>query len=64
MAHHVATYECEWKATLADPRKLKVFRPFVNSDAPDPNVVFVKERAQHRPASWSEKQARIGVECQ
>jgi nitrite reductase (NADH) large subunit len=66
MASVVASYECEWKATLRDPRKLKLFRPFVNADLPDPNVVFVPERAQHRPASWDEKKAlaeRGKTEC-
>ena len=50
MQHIVDTYECEWKATLASPRRLKLFRAFVNTDAPDPSIVFVKERDQHRPA--------------
>jgi nitrite reductase (NADH) large subunit len=50
MQHIVDTYECEWKATLASPKRLKLFRAFVNTDAPDPSIVFVKERAQHRPA--------------
>jgi nitrite reductase (NADH) large subunit len=57
MAAIVASYECEWRATLADPVKLQAFRPFVNCDTPDPSIVFVAERAQHRPASWAEKQA-------
>jgi nitrite reductase (NADH) large subunit len=30
MAHVIATYECEWKATLQDPEKLKRFKSFVN----------------------------------
>ena len=55
MAHVVATYECEWKKAVSDPEKLKMFRSFVNVDAPDPNVVFVTERKQHRPAQWHEK---------
>jgi nitrite reductase (NADH) large subunit len=50
MAHHVATYECEWKATIDDPERVKRFRSFVNSDEVDPNVVFVSERGQPRPA--------------
>jgi len=57
MAHLVGTYQCEWKTTLESPEKLKLFRAFVNSAEPDPSVVFVSERAQHRPASWSEKSA-------
>ncbi|HET9442859.1 MAG TPA: nitrite reductase large subunit NirB, partial [Acidimicrobiales bacterium] len=35
MAHHVATYECEWKATIDDPEKMRRFRTFVNADEPD-----------------------------
>ena len=55
MARHVATYECEWKATIDDPVRLRRFRTFVNSDLPDPNVVFVTERGQPRPARDDEK---------
>jgi len=55
MAHHVATYECEWKATIDDPERVARFRTFVNSDDTDPNVVFVPERNQHRPAYLHEK---------
>jgi nitrite reductase (NADH) large subunit len=51
----VGTYQCEWKTTLADPEKLKRFRQFVNSDEQDPDVVFVKERGQRRPATEAEK---------
>ncbi len=50
MAHHVATYQCEWKATVDDPERVRRFRSFVNSDEVDPNVVFVSERGQPRPA--------------
>ncbi|WP_428034924.1 nitrite reductase large subunit NirB [Amphritea sp.] len=55
MEHIVATYQCEWKTTLEDPQALKRFRHFVNSDAPDSNVVFVEERQQIRPATPQEK---------
>ena len=54
MAHVVGTYECEWKATIEDPEKLKRFRTFVNSDAGDDSLVFVRERGQRRPALASE----------
>ena len=38
MARHVATYECEWKATLDDPDRLARFVSFVNApDEPDPD---------------------------
>ena len=55
MAHLVNTYECEWKATIEDPEKLKRFRHFVNSDTPDPSLVYIEEREQKRPAYESEK---------
>ncbi len=53
----VGTYECEWKKTIEDPEALKRFRPFVNSDQSDSNVVFVMERDQIRPATAQEKAA-------
>jgi nitrite reductase (NADH) large subunit len=56
MERHVATYACEWKETLADPARLARFRTFLNDDAPDPNVVFVRERGQIRPARADEKE--------
>ena len=59
MAHVVDTYQCEWKAALDDPEKLRQFRAFVNSDAPDPSIVRVPEREQHRPATWEEKARRV-----
>ena len=55
MAHHVKTYECEWRATIDDPDRMARFRTFVNSDESDPNVVFVTERGQPRPAYRHEK---------
>ncbi len=50
MAAHVASYECEWAATLADPGRLAHFVEFVN--APDTNAtpVWVSERGQRVPA--------------
>ena len=55
MAHLGASYSCEWKATVEDPAKLSRFRAFVNSPAPDPSLIAVSLRAQHRPATWTEK---------
>jgi len=31
MARHVATYECEWKATIEDPERVRRFRTFINA---------------------------------
>ena len=55
MAHVVGTYRCEWKDALEDPQKLAQFRSFVNSPAPDPSLVFIRERGQPRPAHPHEK---------
>jgi nitrite reductase (NADH) large subunit len=56
MQQLVNTYECEWKKAIHDPATLKLFRPFVNSDEPDENVVFVEERGQRRPATSRERE--------
>ncbi|KUM29651.1 nitrite reductase [Arthrobacter sp. EpRS66] len=50
MEAHVANYEDEWAATLADPVKLKRFRSFVNTAQPDTDLEYVSERGQRRPA--------------
>lgn len=52
-------YECEWKNAIEDPNVLKRFRHFVNSDAPDSNVVFVAERGQVRPARIEEREVEV-----
>jgi nitrite reductase (NADH) large subunit len=58
MARIVATYECEWKKAVEDPMTLKRFRHFVNSEDTDPNVLFVQERGQIRPATRAERRER------
>jgi nitrite reductase (NADH) large subunit len=50
MARHVASYQCEWQATLADPARLARFRPFLNSDEPDVSRAYVRVRGQRQPA--------------
>lgn len=62
MAHLVATYQCEWKTTIQNEDSLKRFRSFVNSPQVDPNIVFVEERGQKRPAHTDEKPKRIPAE--
>ncbi|PHQ52866.1 nitrite reductase (NAD(P)H) [Streptomyces cinnamoneus] len=55
MARHIARYEDEWAATLADPERLRRFASFVNAPGtPDPTVRFTPERAQIRPARVGE----------
>ena len=59
MQHVVDTYQCEWKTAISDTEKLKRFRQFVNSDEEDPNVLFVEERGQIRPATDVEKKRNM-----
>lgn len=54
MQHVVDTYQCEWKTAVTDPAVRQRFKSFVNSDQPDPRIVFVKERGQIRPARLDE----------
>ena len=61
MAHHVATYECEWKATLESPERLARFRSFVNVDETDPSLVFVRERGQRHPAPIDQHEVAVGL---
>jgi len=55
MARHIAHYRCEWKATLESPERMAKFIHFVNVCEPDPNLVYVEERGQIRPARPEEK---------
>lgn len=57
MQRLVESYECEWKRAINDPATLRRFRHFVNSDEPDPGIVFVRERGQIRPARIEERAA-------
>ena len=56
MAAHVASYECEWKATLDNPQRLARFHTFVNTEVPDPTIVHITERGQIRPPRASRPQ--------
>lgn len=55
VAKLVDEYECEWTATINGESQLTRFAHFINSDKRDDNVVFVQEREQHRPATFTEK---------
>jgi nitrite reductase (NADH) large subunit len=56
MQRHADSYACEWKEAIESPAILRRFRHFVNSDAPDRNIVFVAERGQIRPARGEERE--------
>ena len=49
MAAHIATYECEWAATLASPERLARFASFVNTPEADPTITHVRIRGQRMP---------------
>lgn len=62
MAEHVGTYRDEWAATLADPAKLAQFSSFLNApDVADPDLVYVDERGQRRPARPDERPLIAGA---
>ncbi|MFG6458447.1 nitrite reductase large subunit NirB [Roseateles sp. BYS96W] len=51
----VDSYQCEWKTAVETPAVRQRFRSFVNSEQPDEQIVFVKERGQIRPARADER---------
>ncbi|WP_069387540.1 nitrite reductase large subunit NirB [Cellulosimicrobium cellulans] len=60
MARHVDAYEDEWRAVLEDPEKLRRFGSFVNAPSePDPDLAYVTERGQVRPATAAERAAAL-----
>ncbi|WP_392558526.1 nitrite reductase large subunit NirB [Orbus mooreae] len=56
MARIRKLFMCEWKETVNNPDKQTRFAHFINSPLRDENVQFVLERAQHRPATRSERE--------
>ncbi len=67
MAAHVDGYADEWRDALEDPARLARFSSFINAPhQPDPDIVFVTERGQSRPATPDERAVlvagpRLGV---
>ena len=61
MQHLVNTYECEWKAAIENPEKLKLFRNFINTDGIDSNLAYVLERNQKRPATEEERKILTSI---
>jgi nitrite reductase (NADH) large subunit len=62
MAEHVGAYRDEWAATLADPAKLAQFSSYLNApDRSDPDLVYVDERGQRRPARPDERPLIAGA---
>jgi len=58
----VDRYECEWANAISDAEKLKRFRTFVNNPGADPDIQFVEERKQRRPAPPARRVIPINVE--
>jgi nitrite reductase (NADH) large subunit len=48
----VERYTCEWKEAIEDTETLKRFKPFVNTDDTDEELVFVPLREQKMPRPW------------
>ncbi|HEY6483784.1 MAG TPA: hypothetical protein VIY54_09690 [Steroidobacteraceae bacterium] len=61
LARVIASYECEWKRAISDPATLRRFRHFINTDAGDPDISFVQERGQARPAMPLGRRPRAGA---
>lgn len=59
MSMVVDTYQCEWKTTIEDPEQLRRFQTYVNSDAADSDVIFVRERGQRRPITEDERRVPV-----
>lgn len=57
-----AAAHCEWKTTLEDKAHLTRFAHFINSSQRDPDVQWVAERDQHRPARVDERIAVTLIE--
>ncbi len=57
-----ATVRCEWKVTLEEEPSLSRFAHFINSSQRDPDVQWVAERDQHRPARVDERIAVTLIE--
>ncbi|MDP2507291.1 MULTISPECIES: nitrite reductase large subunit NirB [unclassified Oceanobacter] len=55
MTKVVGTYQCEWKTTIESPEKMKRFQHYINADAADDNLLYVRERGQRRPATDVER---------
>ncbi|MGN6721244.1 MAG: nitrite reductase large subunit NirB [Marmoricola sp.] len=62
MAMHVENYQDEWAATLRDPVKLQQFTSFLNApEVSDPDLAYVDERGQRRPARPEERPLIAGA---
>ena len=56
----VSTYECEWKAVVNDPVRVKSFQQFANTTETETGIEFMSERGQRRPVDWPAAAKRPG----
>ncbi|WP_278495859.1 nitrite reductase large subunit NirB [Pantoea vagans] len=49
MQRVVEAYQCEWQTTLADPSRLALFTPTINSEQPDETLHYSRVRGQRQP---------------
>ena len=56
MSKLVDSYECEWKAVVDDPERIKYFKQFVNTTKTEKGIAFKEEREQQRPVDWPTNQ--------
>ncbi|MEE1674522.1 nitrite reductase large subunit NirB [Agarivorans aestuarii] len=61
MNHVVESYQCEWKSTISDEKKLLRFSQFINADDTDTSLQYVRERGQRRPATEEERIQTIEI---
>jgi nitrite reductase (NADH) large subunit len=61
MNHVVESYQCEWKSTINDEKKLQRFSQFINADDTDTSLQYVRERGQRRPATEEERIQTIEI---
>ena len=62
MQQIVASWQCEWRTTLASPDRLQLFRATLNSETPDETLQWRQERGQIRPAEAPLAQATLPSE--
>jgi len=58
MEELVSTYFCEWKETLNNPERRKLFQQFDNTSETVETVEVIKERDQQRPTYWPRDSAK------
>jgi nitrite reductase (NADH) large subunit len=61
MTHVIDAYQCEWKTAVETPAVRRRFQTFINGDGGDPDLHYVAERGQKRPAYPEERASLKGI---